>query len=94
MALPYKRRHRRRKKKDATSIIFIVILVVVLSIVAFFYWDSHRYRVEDNPSAYDIVGLNESENDAIGPQYSEEKKAFIEMLNQLMRIRLDMDTIE
>ena len=94
MALPNKIRRKRRKKRDATSIIFIVILIVVLSIVAFFYWDSHRYRVEDNPSAYDIVGLNESEEDAIGPQYSEEKKAFLERLNQMMRIRLDMDTIE
>ncbi len=92
MVSPRYRRRRKLKKKDATSVVFVVILVIVLAIVAFFYWES-RFHVEE-ASSYEIVGLGDSDDDAIGPQYSEEKKAFIEMLNQLMRVRLDMDTIE
>ena len=94
IAPPNKRRRRRHKKKDAMSIILIGMLVVVLSIVAYFCWVDHRSRYDKDKSTYEIVGLGDSEDDAIGPQYSEEKKAFIEMLNQMMRFQLDMDSIE
>ena len=88
------RRRRKRKKKDAISIVLIVMLVIVSSIVAYFCWIGNRYRIKDNLPTYEIVGLDNSEEDAIGPQYSEEKKALIEMLNQIMRFQLEMDTIE
>ena len=76
------------------STVLIVMLIIVLSLVVYFYWDSHRYHYEEDQPAYTVIGLGDSEEDAIGPQYSEEKKALIEMLNQMMRFQLEMDTIE
>lgn len=76
------------------SIVLIVMLVIVLGILACFYLESYFHRIDDDLPSYEIVGLEESEEDAIGPQYSEEKKAFMEKLNQLMRFQLEMDSIE
>ena len=88
-------RRRRLKKKNATSVVFIVMLIIVLSLVGYLYWDSHRTRFYDDLPSNTIIGLGgDSEEDAIGPQYSDEKRAFIERLNQMMRIQLELDTIE
>ena len=88
------RRRRRQKRKNAMSAVLIVMLIIVLSLVGYLYWDSHRTRFYDDLPSTTIIGLGDSEEDAIGPQYSEEKRAFIERLNQMMRFQLELDTIE